>query len=184
MNKWSKIIAASYHMMTVKMTSVTVVDDCLDVVKGININLFYCSYSYGTASASIFTGNFPWNKQWLGHTRQGGGRREIRNSQNKKSKRTENRVLYIIKCHAHNRKIWVWNMLNKHDDNKNAALLLQHVKISSKNKYGSNISSCNRTQSVIWGVDMSGFRLCTVIEAHKIKIVTCLNPGSLLRNFQ
>lgn len=42
-------------------------------VKGINVNLFYCSYSYGTASASIFTGSFPWNKQWLGHTRQGWG---------------------------------------------------------------------------------------------------------------
>lgn len=40
------------------------------------MNLFYCSYPYGTASASIFTGTFPWNKQWLGHTRQGKGSTE------------------------------------------------------------------------------------------------------------
>lgn len=40
------------------------------------MNLFYCSYPYGTASASIFTGTFPWDKQWLSHTRQGKGSRE------------------------------------------------------------------------------------------------------------
>lgn len=40
------------------------------------MNLFYCSYPYGTASASIFTGTFPWDKQWLSHARQGGGSRE------------------------------------------------------------------------------------------------------------
>lgn len=99
-------------------------------VKGIIINLFYCSYSYGTASASIFTGNFPWNKQWLGHTSQGGGGREIRNLQSEKARgqKTE----YIIKCQAYNRTIWVWNMPNKHDDNKKAALLFQHVKIRPK----------------------------------------------------
>lgn len=31
------------------------------------MNLFYCSYPYGTASTSIFTGTFAWDKQWLSH---------------------------------------------------------------------------------------------------------------------
>ncbi len=29
------------------------------------MNLFYGSYSYGTATPSIFTGTFAWDKQWL-----------------------------------------------------------------------------------------------------------------------
>lgn len=59
------------------------------------MNLFYCSYPYGTASASIFTGTFPWNKQWLSHTRQGEGsiERERENTidwKSKKGKEKEN----------------------------------------------------------------------------------------------
>lgn len=29
----------------------------------LDMNLFYCSYPYGTASTSIFTGAFAWDKQ-------------------------------------------------------------------------------------------------------------------------
>lgn len=62
------------------------------------MNLFYCSYPYGTASASIFTGTFPWNKQWLSHTRQGKGsthrerRWEIEKVRGRKKKRTHHKI--------------------------------------------------------------------------------------------
>lgn len=67
------------------------------------MNLFYCSYPYGTASASIFTGTFPWNKQWLSHIRQGKGsteREEMIDWKSKKGKEKK-RTRHKISCTQH-----------------------------------------------------------------------------------
>lgn len=69
------------------------------------MNLFYCSYPYGTASASIFTGTFPWDKQWLCHTRQGKGSRERKKMTDWKKQDEEGiEKKYIIRFHAHSSK--------------------------------------------------------------------------------
>lgn len=49
----------------------------------LDMNLFYCSYPYGTASTSIFTGAFAWDKQWLSHA----GRRETETQRERQTER-------------------------------------------------------------------------------------------------
>lgn len=94
-------------------------NDNMSKVKGINVNLFYCSYSYGAASASIFTGSFSWNKQWLCHTRQGflgGGQREIKSLQSEKARGQKKEG--IVKSHAQDRSTEICKMLNERDNKK------------------------------------------------------------------
>lgn len=65
------------------------------------MNLFYCSYPYGTASPAVFTGTFPRDKQWLSHTRRGRWGSERRETIDWRSRRGERKeTQHVIRSHA------------------------------------------------------------------------------------
>lgn len=75
--------------------------------KNLDMNLFYCSYPYGTASSSIFTGTFAWDKQWLSHTE----REEIQRQKERRWWKGEERQIKEGWEGKHEIYIYIWDSI-------------------------------------------------------------------------